>query len=788
MSQQVLTRPKSEITQSSLTVLGRPLKRKEDPRLLKGTSKYVDDIKLPGMLNSAVLRSTYAHALIKRIDCEKATSLPGVRLVLLAKDIPKTSVGPLASGQTTDGTLIERPVLANDEVRYLGEPIAFVVADSKNIAEDALDLISVEFEPLDPVIDPEAAIRGDGARAHISLKSNLVQSDKVSFGDVESAFKKASKITRVELLNQRLAPSPLETRACLASFDIGTQSLTLWISTQGPFQVRSDLSDILRFPENKIRVIAPEVGGGFGAKLSLYSEEVLCSICTLRLGLPVKWIESRTENFLTMTHGRGQNQYAEVATSDKGRILGLKVRLVGDAGAYLTEGSADATFTLKMAPGSYLIPAYLGEAQIALTNKVPHDAYRGASRPEAAYLIERVMDELARELSIDPIEVRLRNFIPREDFPFKTAGDLEYDSGDYGMNLKKALEIFGYDRWRGAQNEARKHGKLFGIGLATYVEICAFGPDFPQTGAISVSKSGKVTVISGNSPHGQGHETPLAQIVSEKLGIPVEEIQVTFGDTAQLAWGTFTAGSRSAALGGTAVLMCVEKIKEKMSKIAALKLEVPSEEIVFRSGELYASMNPEKKVSFQKVAAAAYNPSKLPKGMEPVLYAFSAFAPPGYTFPFGTHLAAVEVDRETGGVKILDYTSVDDCGAVLNPLVVEGQIHGGSAQGLGQAVLEGIKYDSNGQLLTSSFMDYQIPLAEDVPEFHSFRTETPTNANPLGVKGIGEAGTIAATPTIVNAVADALAPLGIKLRDMPLTPDYLHSLIVRKNRSPLKDD
>ncbi|MGI0081223.1 MAG: xanthine dehydrogenase family protein molybdopterin-binding subunit, partial [Nitrososphaerales archaeon] len=443
----------------------------------------------------------------------------------------------------------------------------------------------------------------------------------------------------------------------------------------------------------------------------------------------------------------------------------------------LTEGSSDATFTLKMVPGSYIIPAYYGEAQIALTNKVPHDAYRGASRPEAAYLIERAMDDLARELGMDPKEVRLRNFIPKENFPFTTAGDLEYDTGDYAMNLQKALEIVGYERWREEQKVGRKNGRLLGIGISTYVEICAFGPEFPQTAAVTISRSGKVTVISGTSPHGQGHETPFAQIVSEKLGIRLEDIQVTYGDTAQLPWGTFTAGSRSAALGGSAVLMCVEKLKEKMARIAALKLEIPPEKIVFRGGELVSSIDSSKKISFQKVAYNSYNPKKLPKGMEPVLFAFSAFAPPTYTFPFGTHIAVVEVERETGNIKILEYTSVDDCGKVLNPLIVEGQIHGGATQGLGQALLEGVQYDANGQLLTSTFLDYQIPLAGDVPDYHSFRTETPTGANPLGIKGVGEAGTIAATPTLANAVADALAPLGIRAKDMPLTPHYIRSLI-----------
>ncbi len=488
-----------------------------------------------------------------------------------------------------------------------------------------------------------------------------------------------------------------------------------------------------------------------------------------------------------MTHGRGQVQHVELATTEKGRILGLRVKLIGDSGAYLTEGSGDATFTLKMSPAQYAIPAYKGEAFIVLTNKVPHGAYRGAARPEATYLIERAMDELARELGVDSAEVRLRNFVPKEDFPFKTAGGLEYDSGDYAMNLRKALELSGYDKWRQEQKRAQDSGRLIGVGLASYVEICAFGPDFPQTGAVSVSQSGAVTVITGNSPHGQGHETPLSQIVAEKLGISVDQIVVSYGDTMMLPWGTFTPGSRSAALGGTAVLMSAEKIKEKMTKIASHVLEVPEEDIYFKEGEIISRFrtanDPKKKISFTKLASIAYHPSKLPKGMESVLFAFSSFAPPNYTYPFGTHVAVVEIDPETGRLRILDYTSVDDCGKVINPMIVEGQIHGGVVQGLGQALLEEVRYSETGELLSSSFLDYRIPLAEDVPDIHSYRTETPSPANPLGLKGIGEAGAIAGTPVIANAVRDALAVNGVKVEKMPFSLDYLWTLanVVEKN-------
>jgi aerobic carbon-monoxide dehydrogenase large subunit len=769
---QTLTETKTEL------MVGRPLKRKEDGRFLTGTSRFVDDIKLPGMLHCAVLRSPHAHARIKTIDISKAMNAHGVRLVLIARDIPKQS-SILNTIANEDGTRIERPVLAADEVCYVGEAIAFVAADSRQDSEDALELIEVDYETLPAAIDPAEAMKNDAAKSHLSLKANTVMRDKVESGDVASAFSKAFKVVKVDLLNQRLAPSPMEPRAILASYDQGIQNLNVWMSTQGPFQNRSELSGYLDIPENKIRVFAPDVGGGFGAKLSSYPEDILVCIAAMRTMRPTKWVESRSENLMVMTQGRGQLQHVEMAVNEKGRILGLKVSLIGDAGAYLTEGSSDATFTLRMAPGQYAIPAYLGEAAIVLTNKVPHEAYRGASRPEATYLIERTMDEMARELGADPVEVRLRNFVPKEDFPFKTITELEYDTGDYSMNLKRALEYSGYDKWIKERLAEKSPKKLIGVGLATYVEICSFGPDYPQTAAISVSEQGRITVISGTSPHGQGHETPLAQIVADKLGVSVADVTVTYGDTALLAWGTFTAGSRSAALGGAAVYLCAEKIKDKMGKIAAKSLDVREDDLVFEEGKIMPKNNrdPKKVLTFGKVASYAYRPKKLPDGMEPVLYAFSAFAPPNFTYPFGTHVAVVEVDVETGVPTLLDYTAVDDCGNVLNPMIVDGQIHGGAAQGLGQAMLEDVVYSEDGQLLSSSFLDYQIPMAEDIPQVHTYRTVTPTYANPMGLKGIGEAATIAATPVIMNAVRDALAKIGVKVEKMPAKPDYLFSLI-----------
>lgn len=779
MSSQILT-PTELIAEKEekVQVIGQSLKRKEDLRILTGRTRYVDDIKLPNLLFGAVLRSNYSHARIKNIDTTEAAGSSGVRRIFTFRDLPKDQ--RYLPVMETNGVKVERPVLADYEACFAGEPIAFVVADTRYQAEDALELIKVDYEHLPAVVDPESAMKESSPKSHMKLKSNLVLVDTVSFGDVDSAFEKASKVVKLDLLNQRLSPTPLETRMSIASFDPGTQMLNVSISHQGPFQSRSDLSKVLGIPENRIRVNAPDVGGGFGAKLTLYPEDVLVCIASIDRGRPIKWVETRSENFLSMTHGRGQIQHVEIAATEKGRILGLRVKLIGDSGAYLAGLATDAAFTLKMCPGQYLIPSYKGEAYIVMTNKVPHDAYRGAARPEATYLIERAMDELARELGIDPAEIRIRNFVPKEDFPFKTVGGLEYDTGDYSMNLKKALELAHYDKWREEQKRARASGRLVGVGLATYVEICAFGPGFPQTGAVSITQTGKVTVITGNSPHGQGHETPLAQIVADKLGISVDDVVVLYGDTAMLPWGTFTAGSRSAALGGSAVLQSVEKLKDKMTKIASMVLEVPEEDLYFADSQIISRSrkadDPKKRVSFEKIAGVAYQPGKLPKGMESVLFAFSSFDPLNFTYPFGTHIAVVEIDPETGRLEILDYTSVDDCGKVINPMIVEGQVHGGVAQGLGQALLEEVRYDENGQLLSSTFLDYQIPLAEDVPKIHSFRTETPTYANPLGIKGIGEAGTIAGTPVLVNAVQDALSVNGAKVEKMPLSLDYLWRL------------
>lgn len=763
--------PVKNLLDRTRPLVGLPLKRKEDPRLLTGRAKYLDDLRFEGMLNGFVVRSPHARAKISHLDISACLDSPGVRLVLTAGTLPK-NLGTLPVLPADDGRIVPRPILALDEAKYVGEAVAFVIADSRYQAEDAAEMVAVDYEVLEPAISPVMTLE----KHH----SNKVHTESIENGSVIQAFKNAQRTLSLEYYNQRISPVPIEPRGTIAQFEEGSQSLTVWLPSQGPYESRTVISRVLGLPQSSVRIICPEIGGAFGSKLSTYPEEILVSVAAMKMGKPVRWIENRTECFQSMTHGRGQNQFIDVAYDGTGKIQGLKVRLVGDAGAYLTEESSDATFTLKMAPGAYAIPAYSGTADIVITNKVPHDAYRGASRPEATYLIERAIDEIAHELNLDPVEVRLRNFVPKDLFPYQSISGLKYDSGDYVNNLLQAIKLSDYRGWRERQKLFRKTGRLVGIGLITYVERCGTGPDVPQTASMHVDQSGWVTIVSGTSPQGQGHDTTLSQIAGDILGVSIDKIKVRFGDTSLLPWGTFTAGSRSGSLGGGAVHLCAQKLREKMGKIAEDLLHVPEDEITFADNWIFSKKTPEKRIAFEDVASVAYKPRRLPPEMEPALYTFSCFVPETNTFPFGTHVAVVEVDKETGKISILQYVAVDDVGRVLNPLVVEGQVHGGIVQGLGQALFEEVKYDEEGQLLTSSLIDYQIPLATDVPEMQCYRTETPTQSNPMGVKGVGEAGTIAATPVIANAVVDALYISGLKLRDLPLRPEYIFSLFSAK--------
>ncbi|MBI2817942.1 MAG: xanthine dehydrogenase family protein molybdopterin-binding subunit [Acidobacteria bacterium] len=768
--------------------MGRRIMRKEDPRLLSGKGAYVDDIHLPNTAHVAFLRSEHANARITKLDISRARALAGVIQIVTGADLRGVVENIPPMGVLPDLFVPQHPVLATDRVRYVGEPIAAVLAENPYIAQDALELIHVEYDPLPVVVEMEKAIEPGSPLVHEQSKSNVAGTFKLDSGDIERAFRKADRIVTGRFVNQRVAPMPMEARAVQADYQAGEKMLTVWSATQIPHLLRSSLSRLLKVPENRLRVIAPDVGGAFGGKLNVYREEVLLPLLAMRLGRPVKWIETRRENMRAMIHGRDQINYVELAVTKDGRMLGLKCRTLADIGAYpqmLT--AAIPTLTAIMATGCYKIPALSFELTDVFTNKMATDAYRGAGRPEATYLIERIVDMAAAELKMDPAEIRSRNFLKSSEFPFTTPSGLIYDSGNYKTCMDKALDLAGYNKLRQQQERARKQGRLMGIGLSTYVEICAMGPatsDPPgggwESATVRIEPSGKVTVLSGASPHGQGEETTYAQIAADQLSVPFDDVTVIHGDTASVPPGVGTFGSRNTAVGGTAVYMSAQKIRTKMEAIAANLLEINPKNIVLRDGTLQSKLNPKKSVSVREVARAAYTAKKLPPGMEPGLSETSFFSPKNYTFPFGTHVCVVEVERETGEVKIIKYVAMDDCGKVINPMTVEGQVQGGIAQGLGQALYEEIIYDDNGQLVTGSLMDYAFPKATQLPEYICDRTETPTTSNPLGVKGVGEAGTIGATPALVNAVVDALAPYGIQHLDMPLKPEKVWRTIEEK--------
>ncbi len=765
------------VVEKQKLVTGLPLRRMEDPKFITGSGKYVGDISFPNMLHAAFVRSPHAHAKILKVDASRALAHPNVKFVLTGADIKGIKNIPSVDEEPNKKATKILP-LAMEEVNYAGESVAAVFALDTYSAQDATELVDVEYEPLDSVTDPEVALKSGAPKVHHYHKDNLAWHHVHQVGDIDKAFKSADEIVKVELLNQRVNPAALEPRGVLANYDSGTEVLTIWLSTQDPHGLRDGIADIMNLPQARVRLITPDVGGGFGSKARAYPEDIVVSYASMKTGLPARWVESRRENLMVTTQGRGQKQFAELAVKRDGRILGYKMKIVFDCGAYNTGATVEVPeLTVKMGSGVYDIPAYRAEVLSAFTNKVPHDAYRGAGRPEAAFLIERSMDILARRLKLDPVKVRRLNFIAKEKFPFKTVGGYTYDSADYETNLSKALQVANYQGLKQEQRRARQEGRLFGIGLVTWTEVCGFAPGFGQTAAVTVTKNGEVIITAGGHPHGQGHWTPFAQLVADELGVEHDKINFVSGDTSMLPWSSVTAGSRSAPLTGTAAMMSARKVREKMSKIAAHMLGQQGAKMVFAGGKIHPSSDPSKALSFAKVADTAYSADKLPPGMEPTLFEYTAFSPPNYTFPFGTHVAVVEVDKETGVVKLLKYFAIDDCGKVFNPMVVEGQVHGGVAQGIGQALVEEVLFDDNGQNITSTLADYLIPSAELMPEIIWDRTETSTDSNPLGAKGIGEAGTIASTPVIMNAVDDALAPYNVVVEKMPLRSDYIKTLI-----------
>ena len=771
-------------------LIGAPVRRKEDRRMVRGLATYVDDIDLPGLHHVAILRSPFAHARIQGIDASEALAHPGVVDVVTGQDTEHIGSVPRATVIPEELHSPKTPVLAEGKARFVGEPVAVVVAETRAAARDALEGIDVDWEPLPVASDPEAALEDGAPIIHGSLDSNLAFTWKLEGGDVtwKEVSDRAERVIEQRIENRRLAPIAIEPRGVVARFDAGTEETTLWTSTQVPHFVRTFVAIQLGIPETKLRVIAPDVGGGFGSKLNIYREEGLCCFLARRTGKPVKWIENRIENVQATTHGRGQVGGIRIAVSGEGKILGIHCDIVHDLGAYhqlLTP--AMPAITALMLSGAYAIPHVTVEVKGAFTNRMSTDAYRGAGRPEATFLVERAADLVALELDMDPVDVRRRNF-PTE-FPYQTATGLTYDSGDYVKALDKALEVGDYSGLRQMQKRARSDGRCVGIGISTYVEICGLGPSpaMPSGGfgwdsaTVRVHPTGSVSVLTGISPHGQGQETSFAQIGAERLGLDLDQVAVFHGDTSAQPYGVGTFGSRGLAVGGTALWLALDKLIAKATRLAAALLEAEPDQVRFEEGTFHG---PDGSVSWGDVAFAAHTAIKLPPGEEPGLQATAFFEPGNFTFPFGTHLCVVEVDAEIGTIEIQKYLAVDDCGKVVNPLLVDGQVHGGIAQGLGQALQEQVVYDDEGQLLTGTLMDYAVPKANQLPRFETVRTETPSPVNPMGVKGVGEAGTIGSTPALVNAVVDALAPLGVRHIDMPLTPERVWEAIQEAKGGP----
>ncbi len=758
------------------SLMGAQVKRKEDPRLITGTGSYVGDMKLPGMHHVALVRSPYPHATIRAINSAAALQRPGVLAVITGHDLvdhcelmPTASAGEGGGGKQAPNR--SRYALSVERVRYVGEPVAAIIATTPEIAADAIADVEIDWEPLPAVVDLLQAMAADAPLIFADMSSNVEHTHKRNAGDVEAAFASAHTIVRQRMVNQRLAGVPMEGRAVAAAPDPLTEGVTIWTSTQTPHQVRGEIARVLRLAENQVRLITPDVGGGFGVKIGIYPEEALLALLARRFNLPLRWVETRLEHMLATTHGRGQVADVEAAVTAEGQVTALRMRIVADIGAYpLAPGIPN--LTVAMAVGVYHIPNIDIEVSCVHTNTTPIAAYRGAGRPEAAYYIERLMDRIAVELGMDPAEVRRKNFIPPDAFPYKTPTGLVYDSGAYDQALSKALELANYPALRAEQAQRRAQGeqRVLGIGVACYVEMCGFGPY--ESAQVRVDPSGTVTVFTGISPHGQGTSTTFAQIVADQLGADFASIVVRHGDTATTPMGVGTMGSRSLAVGGAALVRAVEKVREKARRIAAQLLEANAEDIVLEGGRYHVRGSPDSGVTLAQIARRAYS-GRLPADIESGLEASDFFRPPGLIYPFGAHVAVVEVDIETGVVQIRDYISVDDCGPRISPLIVTGQVHGGLAQGIAQALLEEVVYDENGQLLSGSLMDYALPRADLFPPFTVDQTETPTPHNPLGVKGIGEAATIGSTPAITNAVIDALQHLGVRHLDMPLRPEKI---------------
>ena len=774
-------------------LIGERVKRREDPRLIQGLGTYVDDIKLTGMRHIAFKRSDIAHGTIRSIDTSAAEKMDGVEAIFTGADIAKI-LAPMPIG--TPFPSPPHHAVAVDVVRYAGEPVALVVASDRYAARDAADAIAVSYDPLPVVVDPEAAMTGTPTVIHKDFPNNLavalvpsgtgVAADLSSVDNtaIDKAFADAEVVISQRMMNHRLVPNAMEPRGVVAQWEPGKETMTIWSSTQNPHILKTMIAAMNGLGQHQVRAIAPEVGGGFGAKINIYAEEYVCSVVSKKLGIPVKWVEDRSEAFVATTHGRDIIAYVDVAARRDGKVIGLKMRLIADIGAYnMLLTAAIPTLTMLMANATYDIPAVRTTLTEVFTNKTPTDAYRGAGRPEATYFVERAIDMLARELNMDPAEVRRKNFIQPAQFPYQTQMGAVYDSGDYDKALTAALKAANWDGLKAERDRARKDGRLVGLGLAMYVEVCGLGPSSSlptggwEHGQVTIERDGRITATTGASPHGQGNETTFAQMLADQFSIPFEHVTILHGDTGIVKQGIGTFGSRSQAVAGTALHLAGVKVRKKMAQFAAAMLEASEDDIVFENGMVGVKGAPAKAKPFAAIAAYAYVPVPLPPGLEPGLSDEAFFEPANNTYPFGCHISMIEIDRETGEPKLLKLVAVDDAGNLINPLIVEGQIHGGLAQGIGQAMIEEAVYNDQGQLLTGSFMDYAMPRAIDFPRFELSATVTPTPCNPFGAKGVGEAGTLGSTPCIVNAAVDALSAYGVKHVDMMLRPEKLWRLI-----------
>jgi carbon-monoxide dehydrogenase large subunit len=754
-------------------LIGASIRRVEDPVLVTGKGCYADDIQLPGMLHLAFLRSPYPHAKITSINTTAAKTMPGVEAVLTGADLSERLNVP-AIPMVPGMKIPPHPLLARGAVHSAGTPVAAVVAKSRAIAQDAASAIEVEYEALPSVVNAEKALEPGAPLAREELDSNICYIATKKGGDVDKAFAEAEHIVRMHIASPRLVAMAIEPRGVVAKPE-PTGDLTVWISTQSPHRVRADLATAIGFPEHRIRVIAPDVGGGFGSKGPLYQEYALASHLALKMGRPVKWISTRSEDFVTTNQGRDQAMTSELALKRDGTMIGLKVRVVANLGAYLQSNTAGPPQRMMaMAPGCYQIRNCHVEVVAVFTNTVSTGPYRGAGRPESVLNIERLIDKAARDLGMDRLEIRRKNFIRPEQFPYRTGVSVEYDSGDYEKSLAEALRLSNYEDLIRQRDESRKRGELVGVGISTFVEPSG-GAGF-ESGTVRVERTGEITVLTGSSSHGQGHETVFAQIAAEKMRVSMDHVAIRHGDTLVVQQGVGTFGSRSAVMGGGALAFAIERVIEKARRIAAHLVEAAPEDIVQADGGFVVAGVPEKKITWRQIAAAAYG-GRVPPGIEPGLQETVFFDPRREAWGFGAHVALVRIDRETGKPTLEKLVLVDDCGVIINPMIVEGQVHGGVAQGLGEAFGEQMLYGDEGEVLTGSLMNYAVPRATDMPPLVLGETVTPNPFHPLGVKGVGEAGCNGAPPAVANAVMDALAPLGIDHMDMPYTAPKLWAAI-----------